>query len=78
MILTDYFNNVELTQSRSNTSRSTTSSPTAILNNKLKKLLADNVIDGNEYTIMVNRISRMVELLSGDIEMLAPREDLVF
>jgi prepilin-type N-terminal cleavage/methylation domain-containing protein len=34
--------------------------------------------EGREYTIMVNRLNRTVELLNGDIEMLAPREDLAF
>jgi Tfp pilus assembly protein FimT len=34
--------------------------------------------NGQEYTIMINRLSRNIELLNGDVEMLAPREDLVF
>jgi Tfp pilus assembly protein FimT len=34
--------------------------------------------DNNDYTIMVNRLSRTVELLDGDVEQLEPVEDLVF
>jgi Tfp pilus assembly protein FimT len=34
--------------------------------------------NGNEYTIMVNRLGNMVELLNGDIEQLEPLEDLAF
>jgi hypothetical protein len=33
---------------------------------------------GNYYTIMVNRLSRTVEFFNGDVEQLAPVEDLVF
>jgi hypothetical protein len=57
MILTDYFNDVKLVQSGSNTSKTRgPSSPITIINNKLKKLLADNVIDGNEYTTITKII----------------------
>jgi prepilin-type N-terminal cleavage/methylation domain-containing protein len=41
-----------------------------------KIVLVDN--DGMEYTIMINRINKSVELLDGDAEILAPREDLIF
>jgi Tfp pilus assembly protein FimT len=34
--------------------------------------------DGNDYTIMINRISRTVELFEGVAEQLSPVEDLVF
>jgi len=34
--------------------------------------------NGSEYTIMVNRLGKTVELLSGDIEQLEPLEDLAF
>lgn len=34
--------------------------------------------DGNDYTIMINRISRTVELFDGVAEQLRPVEDLVF
>lgn len=34
--------------------------------------------DGNEYTIIVNRLSRTVELFDGVVEQLKPVEDLVF
>jgi Tfp pilus assembly protein FimT len=34
--------------------------------------------EGREYTIMVSRLSRTVELLNGDIEQLKPVEDLAF
>ena len=38
------------------------------------------LVDENdmEYTIMVNRLDKTVEFLSGDVELLAPREDLAF
>jgi Tfp pilus assembly protein FimT len=31
-----------------------------------------------DYTVMVNRFDKTVQLLTGDVELLAPREDLVF
>jgi hypothetical protein len=34
--------------------------------------------NGSEYTIMVNRLSRTIELLNGDVEQLKPIDDLVF
>ena len=34
--------------------------------------------DGNEYTIIINRISRTVELFDGVVEQLKPIDDLVF
>lgn len=51
MLLTDYFNNVKITQPTSNVS-----SPTIILNGKLKKLLTDNIIDTNDYAMITNII----------------------
>ena len=42
----------------------------------VKIILLDE--DGSEYTIMVNRIGKAVELLNGDVWQLEPREDLVF
>jgi Tfp pilus assembly protein FimT len=41
-----------------------------------KIVLVDD--DGMEYTIMINRLNKTVELFSGDVEILAPKEDLVF
>jgi hypothetical protein len=34
--------------------------------------------NGNEYTIMVNRLSKNIELLNGDIEQLETRDELAF
>jgi Tfp pilus assembly protein FimT len=34
--------------------------------------------NGDEYTIMINRLNKTVELFSGDVDILAPKEDLVF
>jgi len=34
--------------------------------------------DGNEYSIVVNRLSRTIELKPGDVELLVPRYDVPF
>jgi Tfp pilus assembly protein FimT len=41
-----------------------------------KIVLVDD--EGREYTIVVNRLSRIIEVFEGDVNILAPKEDLVF
>jgi Tfp pilus assembly protein FimT len=41
-----------------------------------KIVLVDD--ENRDYTIMINRLSRTVELLNGDIELLKPMDDLAF